>query len=52
MIRELTATGGLLIVGIAVNVLGIREIRVGNLLPALAVVVALALAVERNGLSF
>ncbi|MHB8917511.1 MAG: DUF554 domain-containing protein, partial [Desulfocucumaceae bacterium] len=52
VIRELTATGGLLIVGIAINVLGIREIRVGNLLPALAVVVALALAAERYGLGF
>lgn len=52
VIRELTATGGLLIVGIAVNVLGIREIRVGNLLPALAVVVALALAAERYSLGF
>lgn len=35
MINEMTATGGLLIVGIASNVLGIKVIKVGNLLPAI-----------------
>ena len=35
MINEMTATGGLLIVGIASNVLGIKAIKVGNLLPAI-----------------
>ncbi len=49
VIRELSATGGLLILGIGINVLGIREIRVGNLLPSLLVVVLLALAIERYG---
>lgn len=49
VIRELTSTGGLLIVGIGINVLGIREIKVGNLLPSLAVVVLLALAAQRYG---
>lgn len=34
MINEMTATGGLLIVGIAGNILGIKPIKVGNLLPA------------------
>ncbi|MDD4170429.1 MAG: DUF554 domain-containing protein [Desulfotomaculaceae bacterium] len=32
---EMTATGGLLIVGIAINMLGIANIKVGNLLPAI-----------------
>lgn len=32
---EMTATGGLLIVGIALNILGIKEIKVGNLLPSI-----------------
>jgi len=36
-IVEMTATGGLLIVGIGINMLGIKKIRVANLLPAIAV---------------
>ncbi len=39
--REFTATGGALVVGIGLNILRIRPIRVGNLLPALLVAVAL-----------
>ncbi|MDD2421786.1 MAG: DUF554 domain-containing protein, partial [Heliobacteriaceae bacterium] len=35
MIREMTATGGLLILGIGLNLLAITKIRVGNLLPGL-----------------
>jgi uncharacterized protein len=36
MVTEMTATGGLLIVGIGLQLLEIRRIRVANLLPALA----------------
>jgi hypothetical protein len=46
MINEMTATGGLLILGIAMNLLQNTKIRVGNLLPAIlfaAVLSALAL---------
>lgn len=39
MINEMTATGGLLIVGIASNILGIKAFKVGNLLPAIFVAV-------------
>lgn len=41
--REFTATGGMLVVGIGLNILGVRRtpIRVGNLLPALFVIVVL-----------
>lgn len=39
MINEMTATGGLLIVGIASNILGIKPIKVGNLLPAILMAV-------------
>jgi len=39
--REFTATGGLLVLGVGITLLGLRPIRVGNLLPALLVVVAL-----------
>lgn len=52
VVRELTATGGLLIVGIAVNLLGIKEIKVGNLLPSLAVALVLAILAQRFGSFF
>lgn len=39
--REFSATGGLLVLGVGINLLGLRPIRVGNLLPALLVVVVL-----------
>ncbi len=35
MITEMTAAGGLLIVGIGLNILGIAKIRVASMLPAL-----------------
>jgi uncharacterized protein len=35
MVDELTATGGVLILGIGLRLLDVREIRVANLLPAL-----------------
>lgn len=35
VIAEMTATGGLLILAIALNILGLKEIKVANLLPAL-----------------
>lgn len=45
IIREMTATGGLLIFAIGINMLGINvEIKVGNLLPAIFVAIFLALA--------
>lgn len=37
-IREMTATGGILILGIALNLLNLKKIRVANLLPALGFV--------------
>ncbi len=37
MTREFTATGGVLVIGIALNLLHVQSIRVGNLLPALLV---------------
>lgn len=43
MIQELTALGGLLIVGIGINLLGLMRIRIGNLLPSLPVLVVLVL---------
>ena len=43
ILNELTATGGLIIVGIGIYLLGIKKIKVGNFLPALVVAVILAL---------
>ena len=43
ILNELVATGGLIIVGIGIFLLGIKRIKVGNFLPALVVVVILAL---------
>ncbi len=43
VVTEMTATGGLLIFAIGLNLLEITEIKVGNLLPALFVIVGLVL---------
>jgi len=45
VLNELTATGGLMIVGIGLLLLDIKRIRVGNFLPALVIVVILALII-------
>lgn len=45
MITEMTATGGLLILAIAMNLLRIAKIRVGNLLPAILVAAILSAVV-------
>jgi uncharacterized protein len=38
MMNELTATGGILLIGIGISsILELKEIRVGNFLPALAI---------------
>lgn len=43
IITEMSATGGLLIVGIGLNILQIKEINVGNLLPGIFVAIPLSL---------
>lgn len=42
-ITEMTATGGLLILGIGMNILGIAKVRVGNLLPSVFIALTIAL---------
>ncbi|MFZ5827695.1 MAG: DUF554 domain-containing protein [Bacillota bacterium] len=42
MIREVGATGGLLVLGLGFNLVGAAEIRVANMLPALVIVAVLA----------
>jgi uncharacterized membrane protein YqgA involved in biofilm formation len=41
-VLEMSATGGLLIIGIGLNILNIKEIKVGNLLPAIFYAIPLA----------
>ena len=43
---EIVAAGGLMIIGIGINLLELKKIRLSNLLPALVVVVALCAAVS------
>jgi len=45
VIEAVTATGGLLILGIGINILEIKQIRVGNLVPALVYAILAALYV-------
>lgn len=42
MIREMTATGGLLIFAIGLDLIGVAKVKVGNMLPSLLVVVFLS----------
>lgn len=44
VVREMNAVGGLLIVGIGIDLLGIRKLPVGNLLPGVFVAAAIVLA--------
>jgi uncharacterized membrane protein YqgA involved in biofilm formation len=39
MVRELTSVGGVIVMGIGVNILGLQKIRVGNLIPALPLII-------------
>jgi hypothetical protein len=39
MIEELTAVGGVIVMGIGVNILGLKKVKVGNFIPALFLIV-------------
>jgi len=39
MVRELTSVGGVIVMGIGINILGLQKIRVGNFIPALILIV-------------
>lgn len=41
MINELTAVGGILLIGLGINILGILKLRIANMLPSLIVVIIL-----------
>lgn len=48
IVNQLTATGGVLILGLGISLLEIKKIKVANLLPALFVVVILTLIFKQN----
>lgn len=47
VITEMTATGGVLIFGIGIKILEIKEIKVGNLLPAIGYVMIITMIFQR-----
>lgn len=51
MILEMNAVGGLLIVGIGINLLKIKEIKVGNLLPSIFIPILLIGLLDALGIS-
>ncbi|RKD22883.1 hypothetical protein BEP19_11640 [Ammoniphilus oxalaticus] len=42
IIQEITAVGGILIIGIGINILGIKKINIANMLPAIVVAILMA----------
>jgi uncharacterized membrane protein YqgA involved in biofilm formation len=44
MVRELTSVGGVIVMGIGVNILGLQKVRVGNFIPALLFIVSILYA--------
>ena len=50
IITEMSATGGLLIVGIGLNILEIKEIKVGDLLPGIFITIPLSILFSRINL--
>lgn len=49
---EMSATGGVLIMGIGLILLDLKRIRVGNFLPAIAIAPLIVILLERSGISF
>ena len=41
IVRELTSVGGVIVMGIGINILGLQKVRVGNFIPALLLIVLL-----------
>ena len=39
VVRELTSVGGIIVMGIGVNILGLQKVKVGNFIPALVFIV-------------
>jgi hypothetical protein len=41
MVRELTSVGGVIVIGISINILGMQKVRAGNFIPALLFIVGI-----------
>ncbi len=41
VIRELSSVGGIIVMGIGINILGLQKVRVGNFLPALILIIGI-----------
>jgi len=53
IIAEMTATGGIILAGIAINsLLAIKKIRIGSFLPALLIAILIVLALTRLGIAY
>jgi uncharacterized membrane protein YqgA involved in biofilm formation len=39
MVKELTSVGGVIVMGIGINILGLQKVRVGNFIPALLLII-------------
>ncbi len=51
MINEMTAVGGILLIGLSINILNIKKINVINMLPALVIIIMLLWLVPEIGVS-
>lgn len=49
VINEMAATGGVLILGIGIKILGLKEVKVGNLLPAIIYAVFISMIFKKFG---
>lgn len=47
VVNEMSATGGVMLLGIAINLLGLKKIKVGNYLPALVLAAVIAWVVNK-----
>lgn len=52
VIAEMKATGGVLIIGIGITLLGLKQVRIGNLLPAVVVAVLLTVTLAAAGIAW
>jgi uncharacterized membrane protein YqgA involved in biofilm formation len=50
MVRELTSVGGVIVMGIGINTLGLQKVRVSNLIPTLPLIILLLYPVRNNAL--
>ncbi|NCA78670.1 MAG: DUF554 domain-containing protein [Sphingobacteriia bacterium] len=52
MIAALTAVGGIILMGLGINILGIKKLAVANMLPALLLVILFVWIYQKSGITF